>query len=215
MSTEKLIVCLAHSYKHDGRCVAGKEIASGEWIRPVSERASGELREEERRCSDGGMPELLDVIRIRLEEPAPHGYQKENWLVDPEFYWVRMRKLHAATLMRFEDPPRPLWSSGEAVPHGRNDRVAEEAANAFDFSLQLIRPTSVILRSEAEGGRTRVRAEFAWAGEEYFLPVTDPAVCLSLKRRTSRKMEHAWLTVSLGEPYTDGFCYKLVAAVIS
>lgn len=33
----KRIACLAASLKHGGFCYAGKDIATGEWVRPVSD----------------------------------------------------------------------------------------------------------------------------------------------------------------------------------
>jgi len=51
------IVCLANSRKISGRCIAGKKISENKWMRPVSNRESEEISEEERRYENGQMPQ--------------------------------------------------------------------------------------------------------------------------------------------------------------
>jgi len=41
---KKKIICLANSRKYGGRCIAGKEIRSRNWIRPIRDGGNGELR---------------------------------------------------------------------------------------------------------------------------------------------------------------------------
>ena len=38
------IVILANSRRHDGRCIAGKDLATGEWIRPINILGKGKPR---------------------------------------------------------------------------------------------------------------------------------------------------------------------------
>lgn len=80
------IVCLANSRKLYGRCIAGKEVGgehAGRWVRPVSNRLHEEVSENERQYEDGSDPEVLDIIEIPMVSAKPHGYQQENWLLDP------------------------------------------------------------------------------------------------------------------------------------
>ena len=93
----KRIVCLANSRKWSGRCIAGKEIQEdgrvGDWIRPVSDRDSQEVSEEERQYEDGSDPRVLDVIDVPILNAQPKDYQQENWLLDPEYYWNKIRRV--------------------------------------------------------------------------------------------------------------------------
>jgi len=95
MSYKKKIVCLANSRKYNGRCIAGKEMVSGqygEWIRPVSDRKEGEIsKKEERVFADGSDPQILDIISIALLKPLAHKYkyQTENHLIDSNIHWEK------------------------------------------------------------------------------------------------------------------------------
>ena len=64
--------------------------------------------------------------------------------------------------------------------------------------------------------KLRVRAEFSFADETYNLSVTDPVIERDyLGRGNGRyELDASYLCVSLGEPY-DGYCYKLVATIIT
>ncbi|MDN5507344.1 MAG: hypothetical protein L0H10_26535, partial [Comamonas sp.] len=76
MSYSKVIVCLANSRKPSGRCIAGKEYFLNEkneffiggWIRPVSQRESREISENERIYNNGITAQNLDVIKIKFTE---------------------------------------------------------------------------------------------------------------------------------------------------
>ncbi len=225
MSYEKTIVCLANSRKESGRCVAGLEINAGriaEWIRPVSNRPKGELSEEERQYENGGDPEVLDIITIRLARPEPADYQTENHVIDPDRCWTRSgvlswSDLHAAV----EDPRAPLWHNGDSSSYGENDRVPVQTAAQLNRSLYLIRPSGLRLVVGPEGGglfpaRRRVRAKFQLGGHHYSLVVTDPPVESNYRAKPNGEypITEALLCVSLGELF-QGHAYKLAAGVIT
>lgn len=226
MGYTKTIVCLANSRKPpSGRCVAGREVAPsgfGAWIRPVSSRSTREVSEEERRYNDGTDPEVLDVVSIRLANAQPQHHQKENHVIDDDYYWVKERTVSWQELQdAVEDPAGSLWPNGFSTSSGSNDRVPEEIANGLSRSLYLVRPERFRLAVASEGGvydpsRRRVRARFNLSGHTYCIVVTDPW--------TERKylagndgetwIDDALLCISLGEPF-NGFVYKLAAAVIT
>lgn len=224
MGYTRTIVCLANSWKRSGRCVAGREVAPdglGDWIRPVSDRPDGELRDDEQRCADGTDAALLDVVEVPLLRPLPDRHQQENHLIDPDRCWTKRgtmvwRELQGAA----EDPAGPLWPNGYSSAHGLNDQVPADLLAEQTRSLYLIRPDRleivVVPEAFAEGNaRLRVRAEFSLCGDEYRLAVTDPWVVdeYLAKDRERTALGQALLCVSLGEVY-HGRAYKLAAAVI-
>lgn len=227
MATVKRIVCLANSRKPHGRCIAGREVAAvgaGQWIRPVSDRPGEEVSEDERQYEDGSDPRLLDVIEVTLIRHVPHACQTENWLLDPDEYWKRVRHADWNELQSFVDDPPSLWINGSSTYHGQHDEIPRDEADKLSRSLYLIRVSSVDLHvfapSEAFGNRKRrVQARFQHRGTRYALRVTDPHVEREFlaQKDGNYTLGECCLTISLGEPFlTKGaeYRYKLVAAII-
>src|ERR1039458_2592927 len=62
------IVCLANSYKHDHRCVAGISLDTKQWVRLVEQTVPGCLTLKETCYPDGREAALLDVFEAELGE---------------------------------------------------------------------------------------------------------------------------------------------------
>ncbi len=224
MVNTRRIVCLANSRKLNGRSIAGRQWVDGrpgDWLRPVSAREGQEVSEYERQYEDGSDPRVLDVIDVPVLNPCPKDYQTENWVLDPEYYWVKAGRLSWFDLPSLVDPVAPLWLDGNSTYSGINDRISLDAAVSVTDSLRLIRVAGLQLRvfkpGEAFGNnKRRVQGRFSHADEQYALWVTDPG----FERRYLAKLDgdygigECYLTISLGEPY-GGACYKLIAAVIA
>jgi Dual OB-containing domain len=223
MAVTKRIVCLANSRKLSGRCIAGKEWTenrAGPWVRPVSNRPWEEVSEHERQYEDGSDPQVLDVIDVPLTRHQPRSFQTENWLLDPDAYWVRSGKIKWQDLEEFADNPMGLWTNNSSTYNGLNDRVSQPDAENLSNSLFLLQLKKVKLRIFAPGmdfgnPRRRVQADFSYRGVNYRLRVTDPVAERKYLAGPDGEYETGenFITVSLGEPY-EGFCYKLVAALI-
>ena len=136
------IVCLANSRKLSGRCVAGREWSAdggtGRWIRFVSERENQEVSEYERQYEDGSDPGILDIIEVPVLSPQPEGYQTENWLLDPDYYWEKAGVYSSFDLPDLIDPVEPLWIDGYSTFHGCNDTIPLEETAKVAGSLRLI-----------------------------------------------------------------------------
>lgn len=151
MATVKRIVCLANSRKLNGRCIAGKELLRGSvgWIRPVSDREHEEVSEYERQYQDGSDPHVLDIMDVPLLNPRPKGYQQENWLLDPDQYWVKAGRAIWNNLQSFANPVAALWTNGHSTYNGANDKIPLSLAAALDSSLRLIRVELEAIRVQA------------------------------------------------------------------
>ena len=215
------IVCLANSRKISGRCIAGKIAEENKWIRPVSNRESEEISEEERRYENGEMPKLLDIISIPVKERKPILHQMENYLIDDDYYWIKTGDFEGS-LNDLLDSPKDLWGTGYSSYQGNNDRMPENMCANYSESLYLIKPQNleIIVRVEGEefgNAKRKVRAEFGYNGKTYLFPVTDPVVerkYLSGENGSfTLAIDKIHLCVSVGLPY-NGYCYKFIASII-
>jgi hypothetical protein len=193
--------------------VAGKEIESGTWVRPVGKSSEAELSARERRYPDGREPQLLDIFDLGLNEARPGPHQPENWVLAPSVTWQRMGELSVSELEPYADHPASLWTNGSSSGNGVNDQVPEHTQVGQSLYLIYLSNLSLYVHDSWRGGTT-VRADLRYAGADYRLVVTDPVV---EKDYQGRLGEHdlgpAYVTVSLAEAL-HGNCYKLVAGVI-
>ena len=212
--TSKRVVLLAHSYKHGGFCVAGKEIVDGRpaaWVRPVSDRDFEEVSAAESTMSNGRPAELLDVVTMNLKMPVPRHHQQENWLLSADD-WKWQMSIGWERLARLVDAEGDLW-----LEEGRaNDRVSSATANTLLDSLRLISVDRVNFARRTWDGRAKWRAIFDHHDARYDLSLTDTASLAELNRidRVQVELGPSFLSISLGEVF-NGFCYKLVAGVFN
>jgi hypothetical protein len=207
------LVCLANSRKTGGRCVAGKEVSTGRWIRPIGMGPDQELSPTAYQYPDGSEPLLLDIFDLVLREARPGPHQPENWVLDRDRKWQRVGRLPLREIEPYIDHPVSLWTNTSSSSDGTNDQVPEPTR--VDESLYLVAVEALVLDvQDSWRGRPKVRGGFQYAGSDYRLVVTDPVV---EREYGSRPGQHdlgpAFLTVSLGEAY-HGNCYKLIAGVI-
>jgi len=228
MSTTKRILCLANSKKMSGRCVAGREVLNagpGPWIRPVSARQAEEVSEDERQYQDGSDPQVLDIIDVPLIRHQPHACQTENWLLDPGYYWAKVRQVGWAELQGYIENPPTLWTNISSTYHGTNDEIPQSVADVLPTSLVLIHVANLVLKVFAPGAafgnsKRRVMAEFQHRGVPYALWVTDPIIERTYKTQAdgTYALDESCLCISLGEPFQkqsgEWFRYKLVATII-
>jgi hypothetical protein len=195
----------------------------GGWIRPVSVRPSAEISLEERRYENGGDPQIFDVINIPMIAPVPRVHQTENHMIDADQYWTKEAALTWADLSSLVERPASLWLNAASTYHGTNDCVAQIHAAQLSSSLFLIRPETLNVQVQAEGGmygraKKRVRADFRYNGTRYNFIVTDPVAEQAFLQRDEGvfPVNNVYLCVSLTEAYDgDGRCHKLVATIIT
>ena len=197
------------------------ENAYGGWIRPVSVRPSAEVSLEERRYENGRDPQILDVIDIPMIAPVPRVHQTENHMIDAERYWTKVAALTWADLPSLVERPASLWLNGASTYHGTNDCVAQIDAAQLSRSLFLIRPETLNVKMQTEGGmfgpaKKRVRADFRYNGTGYNFIVTDPVAEQAFLPRDEGLFPVNDVYLCLTEAYDgDGRCHKLVATIIA
>jgi putative nucleic acid modification protein with dual OB domain len=217
----KTIICLANSRKITARCIAGKDLDDGSWVRPVSNRDTHEISEEDRRYQDGSTAQLLDKITIPFLQYQPHGHQPENILIDDQYYWTKVGEATFDELEEFiDDGPLP-WPNNYSTQGKINDRVPEALLNQQPASLRFVFVDNVTIMVENKTlygsalEKRAVRAAFQHRGTQYCLDVTDTVI----ERRYLQmgigqySINNAYLCISLGEVFY-GYAYKLVSSII-
>lgn len=219
----KTFICLANSYKHGNRCIAGVEIelypqqnsyvvrrdANGNpiWFRPIHRRAeAGAIPNSEAQGIS-----VLDIVKATQVEPCPDGAQKEN------FFYGRLERVNRVTkdsqnLDGFVDNTHHslFGNRGAAVPP---DRFVN-----LDYSVLLIKCTQVefYMRDRTQWEeKPQPRGKLTYNGIEYDLPVTDPFFRQTVQNdlQTANSFADYYITLSLGVEH-DEWHSKLIACVI-
>jgi hypothetical protein len=203
------IVCLANSYKHDRRCIAGIEIGIGKWIRPIPQ--SGDAIDTER-FIDGREPQLLDLLEIPIGGQAPDkGCQPENRYLT-QGAWRKICQLSISDVERYtENTPYLLHNQDRKVDP---DIFTQIPRNQWK-SLQLIRVNDLIASLNQ---RRKAHCTFNYSGVSYRLKVTDPTIIDKINK-SHNISKQCLLTISMATPWAaqgneKPYCWKMVAGVI-
>jgi hypothetical protein len=177
------IVILANSRRHEGRCIAGKDLATGEWIRPISIFGKGRTDPDAFYDSDLNRvignpegPQLLDCIKIGLAAACGTNCQPENYSIDG-LPWQKK-----AQFLRKKLPA--LVDSGKCCFLGNHDQyndripVSEVQANPLNSSLNLIKINMkenhvFLIHQKKNDGTYKHRMRFTYDESYYNLSVTD------------------------------------------
>ncbi|MFC2073799.1 hypothetical protein ACFLR3_00965 [Campylobacterota bacterium] len=219
MSSRREIIILANSAKKGGCCVAGKDIETGEWIRPVSNKDGAELTREQATLTSSQytwMAKSLNKVIINFDSRVPQINQPENFLIDSSA-WIPNYKVDRSKLDELLDNPEHIWMYGPYQDHFKYEYF-ERGMIVDHQSLYLIKVESIVFTVVSNAsGQKRVKGAFEYKQLEYSFNVTDRAYCKYKNFELGFTFtEHSkYLCLSLGEKYSlTGHCYKLIAAVI-
>ena len=215
----RYFLCLANSFKHGGRCIAGVELSKDalgnfsvvesqpgcpKWIRPISYSAAGEIPN----AIAANIP-VLSVIQVDGAVDAPMQAQSEN---------VHYSGLKA--IKRFNPWDVELLAKCVDSYHGnlfgnRGKSLHPDSFAVGTYSVMMVKAENVKVKLNNNYGKTQYRAFFVHCGKMYDLPITDPVYLIDLEKRNVSEEEKpiVYLTLSVGVLH-DGWHSKLVAAVI-
>lgn len=231
---ETRFLCLAVSRRESGNCIAGIDIDTGEWVRPIRSRsraafADAELVVEDNHTHQPRFMALLDLLALPLEEHLPTNAQPENWTVEPHWFETSHPVLRTCKGRRTVQLLTSHLHSEECLLNSPGDSLRGDdlASTPLLHSLCLLRPAGLmwnVLPSPKYVGRVQVRAEFRFGAHQYSLVVTDPVWESKCHHAGIGKHPHSalctagddlvLLTVSLAAVPFHGLHYKLVAGVV-
>ena len=225
LKMRRTIVCLANSYKHGGRCVAGVCLEDRKWVRLRSAEGDGSLSLHDYLLADGhGELRLLDVFEAELQYAMPSNCHPEDWVAMPS--------------LRLVERPCPAKSWNKVIEKveksgsllgGYGDRVWASLflKRPAAASLALVCPTDIWWWVREERGKIKCRALFRRNNVTYDLAVTDPRWLEQMKllpvgihahRLLAPETNETWLTISLSEAFSPGgggvAHFRIVAGVI-
>lgn len=239
---ESRFLCLAVSRKMNGYCIAGIDMNSGDWVRPVSADSYGELGSREITVQDHGAkhPRLMrpfDVVHLRLSRHEDKIGQPENWILnlDPKAvpYSVLVQgPNNRSILAQIRDLAEQSSSSSLLLgTQGKEISRREIQKEPPHHSLCVIRPRNLKwVRTTNFKNKPRIEGWFDLGGRNirYSLSLTDivwEARLLELMAEGQAfeasevpgidpRLE-ILLTISLGDLFEKTQChYKLIAGVL-
>lgn len=85
-----------------------------------------------------GWPEVARLAWNPIDEQTGlfSDYEQENWLLDPEQYWVGQGKLSWQDSANFQERHGPRWINNSSSYNGQNDRIVLAQATALRSSLK-------------------------------------------------------------------------------
>jgi len=231
---ESRFLCLAVSRRDGGNCIAGIDLDSGKWIRPVNTKNHGALGDHEIVVMDSATKKLrmlapLDVLCLGFERYVGDRVQPENWELAPptnESTYIVLRRFDGPKdvdmLISYLDKNAPLLHS-----YSNKIQADDLFVSQLSHSLSIIRPEQPYWRISPHPkypNKLRVEADFRFGGDSYCLVVTDPIWEARCGRHGPGRYPHSdiaedangnlLLTISLAEVPLHGYHYKLVAGVI-
>jgi hypothetical protein len=207
------ILCLANSTKENARCIAGIDLATRRFVRPVA--VGGQAIPNDCAQVEGAAVKPLDVIRIPfVRGDAVVPYQAENRYRTQD--WKRVDRWKPSEVRRLcESDDRLLGTTdSDAIPE-RFFKLQRHGRSCWK-SLQLIHAPKVKFEQADDKWMGRFRAS---TGRDYELRVTDEGFTDSL---TNTVEGPCVLLLSLTRPWKHYLspkdkpkkCYKLIAGVV-
>ena len=217
---ETSLLVLANSYKNHHRCIAGIDLASGKWIRPLSRKTpAGEVGQVESSLSGGVQPRLLDVVQI---DTSPISSEQVE-LHSPEDCWLNSVPWKLGGRLGDLTALREFVSRGDRLLHSRVNFVRPEYlmqelpfSHRHSIELREAESFEVFLEASDFGNKCKVRAHFIGLDEVVTLSVTDVELKGQINDGLAGDLGPGFACVSLALPLEaqEGKRFKLLASWI-
>ncbi len=203
---EKDIILLTKSSMRSGYCVTGIDLATNTFIRLVTGN-NEPLKDMNMQLLNGGIAKPLDLVRVNLIKPVPDKIQSENWLINNDFKWKKIR-------MADIDEITPYINTNiEYVYKNTNCYLTEEEIININSSLVLLNVNNARLNRQTNMyGKIKSKLSFEFNGRCYNnFSVTDPEF-YNIEKAEYKKL---LVAVSLPRDSLGAGYYKFVAKIFN
>ena len=211
---KKILVILAKSLKYGNYCVAGIELSTNKWIRPIShdEKIADAVTAAELTYSDNTEAQILDVVEIDFEDiGVENKIQPENSFFK-NTKWKKLGRWNLNDVEKFCG-----FNSIDFIFYDTSRRLEFSTLDNFDKkkSLLILPIENISVVTEIRNDEKKFQANFIYGRVNYkYFGVGD----ISLREKFSDKpcgeyfvTEKAVATFSLTNPFRDNRCYKMMA----
>ena len=208
----KLLV-LANSYKLGNRCVAGIDLDTGEWVRPVSQLFDGSIPEHKTAVRKNGrfVPVLpLDVVEFEVGRSRATPHHPEDVEFKGAFTLagnMTIAELRAKLPEVVQDVGPIFGDYSDRIPAGVVSSIGGHS------SLKLMQVSRFGFdRTLNANGKPQFRGSWGEGPKHVDLVITDPQFVHVRQSLPSGLIDKTLVTISLGEEL-NGAHFKLIAAV--
>lgn len=214
---DKYILCLANSYKHGGRCIAGIEVTitnndisivrdtngTPKWLRPVSHSIAGEVPN-----SHAFNITVLSIVKITDIEYAGMYSHSEDVYYNSLSVVGKIKSTHNILNNCLDNYHLTIFGN-------RGKALTPESFQNGTYSVMLVFAKNPAIYIDTRFGNPKARMKFVHNGNNYDLPITDPIFLNRIKNDNNCGgiISDAFLVLSLGVEH-EGWHSKLIAAVI-
>lgn len=211
------IVILANSRKHSGSCIAGIDLKSGKWVRPInnpirkrSDPTAFKDADFIKLCGDSFGPQLLDCYSIKFSKKIPSINQPENELIERE-EWRFSQRLPLKSLEDLISPDPCEWMCDP-----KSISKKEMESNPVSSSLTLLHLNEAdnepMINYTEKNGYPQRRLKFTYENKHFDLSFTDYTYYILREKYSDEEMlKDFYVSVGIGELYSLTSCYhKLV-----
>jgi len=213
------IVILANSWKNQHWCLAGIDLDTGKWVRPVTGLDDGRIRKADMKLG-GYFPVLLDVLEIPLDSSGPDfGFESENRTILPG-RWYQRGKLTPKDVFKYAKRPY-------CVLHNHKKYVNPKELQKKPFEKRVTLQLIQVSKFKVRDARRKSTEKPGWKGiissgrRDIEVGITDP-IFFDKLNKGHKPSSFCLLTMSLSMPYKppdwsedeDSVCWKLIAGVI-
>ncbi|MFM1842573.1 MAG: hypothetical protein RLZZ490_1309 [Cyanobacteriota bacterium] len=201
------IVCLANSYKYQARCIAGINLATKGWIRPIS-------------SEDGSIPvaiaekiNILDVVEIPISDQKS-GHEIENFHYHHHPSWQVIRKADITEVLRFREQELLYSEYQKSIPFS----YLQGRSPVRTLQLIEVKELECVANLYDPGKWRAIIHDSQFSLEACYLSITDP-IALHKLNQGETISHHCLIILSFSQPWRpndheEEKCYRLIASII-